>query len=67
MANDPDWMEEVRRWYLSSARKAAAPPAAETDLGALGYEAAQPSIEARHWPESARTGFIDLIDPTELK
>lgn len=54
MANDADWVEDVRRWYYGGN-----PPAAEGDAdpgGAsavdLGYEAAHPALQARHWPDA---------------
>lgn len=51
MAND-DWVEDVRRWYYGGN-----PPAAEADNESaiasveLGYEAAHPALQARHWPD----------------
>jgi hypothetical protein len=57
MAND-DWVEDVRRWYFGGS-----PPAAdgETDADAagqtaLGYEAAHPALQARHWPDAPAVG-----------
>lgn len=52
MANDDDWLEDVRRWYYGGN-----PPAAEADNtaaghSAIGYEAAQPAVQARHWPDA---------------
>ena len=55
MANDVEWVEDVKRWYLAGARSSvvgadpAAPPA---DDVALGYEAADPALLARHWPDA---------------
>jgi hypothetical protein len=53
MTND-DWLEDVRRWYYGGS-----PPAAEAEpeTGAsvpaeLGYEAAHPALQARHWPDA---------------
>jgi hypothetical protein len=52
MTND-EWVEDVRRWYYGGS-----PPAAEADAesGAtapeLGYEAAHPALQARHWPDA---------------
>lgn len=51
MSNDADWVEDVRRWYYGGN-----PPAAELE-GApaeLGYEAAHPCLQARHWPDAPR-------------
>ena len=51
MANNDDWLEDVRRWYYGGS-----PPAAEVDSAAghdaVGYEAAQPAVQARHWPDA---------------
>ena len=65
MASDADWVEDVRRWYRTSAQAAASvrAPAGEnrdTDLAALGYEAAHPALQARDWPEVQATGFEPL-------
>jgi hypothetical protein len=60
MANDADWVADVRRWYFGTSQK---PPvsavANDSENDALGYEAAHPALEARHWPE-ANSGFADL-------
>ncbi len=56
MANDSDWVEDVKRWYLAGGRSGAgaAADAPQNDYGIdLGYEAAHPSLQARHWPDSA--------------
>lgn len=59
MASDADWVEDVRRWYQAGKREADAgatmkqtgdPCASEGD--ALGYEAAHPALQARHWPDA---------------
>ncbi|MET0333109.1 MAG: hypothetical protein ABW190_02475 [Rhizobacter sp.] len=54
MANDADWVEDVRRWYYGGN-----PPAAEAEVepgsatpADLGYEAAHPALQARHWPDA---------------
>jgi len=54
MANDADWVEDVKRWALSSARSSepALNDAAAADEVALGVEAAQPALQARHWPDA---------------
>jgi hypothetical protein len=57
--SDADWVEDVRRWYFSArgaspgtpAAPVAAPAAADED--ALGYEAADPVLQARNWPDAA--------------
>jgi hypothetical protein len=55
MANDEQWVEDVKRWY----RAGRAPAAIETRIAeeevAIGYEAAQPALQARHWPEASLT------------
>ncbi len=66
MANDTDWVEDVRRWCLAGSpaepSEPVVPPAdAEpTDFSSMGYEAAQPALQARHWPEAPVSNFIDL-------
>ena len=57
--SDADWVEDVRRWYFSG--RDAIPgtcgvgPAAPAMDGedALGYEAADPALQARNWPDAA--------------
>ena len=62
MASDAEWVEDVRRWYFAGKRGAEAvvapqvtgdPPAHDAD--ALGYEAADPALQARHWPDAPIT------------
>ena len=57
MADDREWIEDVRRWCFAS--KQASASAAGTDGGgagdeadALGYEAADPALQAPHWPDA---------------
>lgn len=60
MANDTDWVEDVKRWYLNGTRPLASIAAdsagddsASSDYGAeLGYEAAHPTLQAPHWPDA---------------
>ena len=54
MANDADWVEDVKRWALSDVRgrEPALGEAAAADDVALGVEAAQPALQARHWPDA---------------
>jgi hypothetical protein len=60
MASDADWLEDVRRWALGeppSPAAAAEPsemsaPAVPDDLG---YEAAHPALQARHWPDALQS------------
>ena len=59
MANDEEWVEDVKRWYLAGTRSGAADALASSELGdeiALGYEAAHPALQARHWPDAPTTG-----------
>ena len=65
MASDSDWVEDVRRWVRASTqaagvRAAKVQDSADTDLAALGYEAAHPALQARHWPDTQSTGFEPL-------
>ena len=65
MASDSDWVEDVRRWYRASTQAAGVQPSktqdgADSDMAALGYEAAHPSLQARHWPDAQSTGFEPL-------
>ena len=59
MTNDADWVEDVKRWYLSSTGSAARSSALSTASGTsdygvdLGYEAAHPALQARNWPDGA--------------
>ena len=63
MANDAEWVEDVKRWSrgavpsgarLADAGSTAAGPDAVDEV-ALGYEAAQPALQARHWPDAPTT------------
>lgn len=59
MANDEEWVEDVKRWYLAGARSgttAAVNSGDAADEVALGYEAADPALQARHWPDAPTTG-----------
>jgi len=57
MAKDEEWVEDVKRWYFAGARAVDLPQAAEgVDEIALGYEAADPALQARHWPDAPTTG-----------
>ena len=61
--SDADWVEDVRRWYFSgrganTTATATAPADGKAPAGvdaddALGYEAADPVLQARHWPDAA--------------
>ena len=58
MSNDDDWVSNVKRWCHDQQAAAAAVQAqaapSETDEAGdmLGYEAAQPMLQAQHWPPS---------------
>jgi len=62
MANDSDWVADVRRWVMSNAASPQGTQAAasETDSEALGYEAADPSLQAAHWPSSSSGANSDF-------
>jgi hypothetical protein len=57
MSNDAEWVEDVHRWYYGDTAPASY---REDDEGAdvlsaaraLGYEAAYPALQARHWPDA---------------
>lgn len=54
MANDSDWVADVRRWYFSgrSTAPVADRPNDEGEAVELGYEAAHPPLQSRHWPDA---------------
>ena len=59
MTNDADWVADVRRWYFST--PPVAPVAAvDDDAHEIGYEAANPALQSRHWPDAPQSGFADL-------
>lgn len=66
MANDADWVEDVRRWCLANPPALRAKPvtpnaeAESTDFASMGYEAAHPALQARNWPEAPASNFIEL-------
>ncbi len=54
MASD-DWVEDVRRWYFAGAMsKPVSPEAERIDAHEVGYEAANPALQSRHWPDAPR-------------
>lgn len=60
MANDADWVADVRRWYFSSQRaKSAIAAADDAELVELGYEAAHPALQSHHWPDAPRAGVAE--------
>ena len=56
MASDADWVEDVKRWYYAGQRGAGTASlvadAAATSSEMLGYEAADPALQARYWPDA---------------
>lgn len=60
MTNDADWVEDVKRWYRSGVQSSLPAESLSNDIEAveIGYEAAHPALQARHWPEL--TSFTDL-------
>jgi len=44
--DDTQWVEDVRRWVAAQSRSGD-----QADASELGYEAADPALQARHWPE----------------
>ena len=60
MASDADWVEDVRRWYLAGATPTSTAEAGE-DPVAIGYEAAFPALQARHWPDAAAAAAGDVL------
>jgi len=48
--NDTQWVEDVRRWVTAQTRSRE-----DADASQLGYEAADPALQARHWPDAIRT------------
>jgi len=61
MADDADWVAEVRRWVMSGATAASDPAMLTTadDGHALGVEAAHPALQAAHWPDAPDDGVSD--------
>ncbi len=61
MASDADWVADVRRWYLAGLQAKVAPTGQtnEAEAPELGYEAAHPPLQARHWPDAASGDFSD--------
>lgn len=53
MASETEWLDDVRRWYFGGTPpetdRDEADPALAPDVG---YEAAHPSLVARHWPDA---------------
>lgn len=65
MEGDAEWVEDVRRWYFAGQRSRvpsvpAQHPDAAADADALGYEAADPSLQSRHWPDAPSAAAIPI-------
>jgi len=60
MGNDADWVADVRRWYFSghNASSITAPSGDEREPVELGYEAAHPALQSRHWPDAPRSAEL---------
>ena len=53
MANDTDWVEDVKRWCRTGRQAASDGALPAVDQGdEVGYEAAHPALQARHWPDA---------------
>ena len=63
MSNDADWVEDVKRWYRAGVQSALLAEASAgdttTESFAIGYEAAHPALQARHWPDASAHAFSD--------
>jgi hypothetical protein len=70
MASDADWVEDVRRWFLAGRQEATALAQGARSMtdesNALGYEAAHPALQARHWPD-APSGVTVSPTPHSLR
>ena len=53
MAIDEQWVEDVKRWVLAA--HARPDRDATSDDLAVGVEAAQPALQAVHWPDAPTT------------
>ena len=61
MADDSDWVSDVRRWVQIQPPASTVPLAAKRDtIDELGYEAANPSLQDADWAAPPRTAFTDL-------
>lgn len=62
MADDTDWVEDVKRWYRAGVQSALLAEGSTGDTAesvAIGYEAAHPALQARHWPDASAHAFSD--------
>ncbi len=62
MTNDADWVEDVKRWYFAGIRSVDASSLSSADGSeAIGYEAAHPALQARHWPDAPEQSFAETL------
>ena len=54
-----DWVADVRRWFFAGTVSAARVGAADE----LGYEAADPALQSRYWPDAPAEAQL-RIPPT---
>ena len=56
--SDVEWVEDVKRWFLAGAESARSGEAAagDSEHACIGYEAADPALQARHWPDAPTFG-----------
>jgi len=58
MAIDEQWVEDVKRWVCGphgGPTSDAMVDDVASDEVAIGVEAAQPALQARHWPDAPTT------------
>ena len=61
MANDTEWVQDVRRWYFGGhppEGESSSDGAVGTDELAIGYEAAIPQLHATSWPDGLIAGDL---------
>ena len=61
MANDAQWVDDVRRWYFGGhppAGELAADGSDASDELAIGYEAANPALQGCLWPDGLTPGDL---------
>ena len=59
MANDVDWVAEVKRWNFPVRPAVPAVPVSEGACD-IGYEAADPPLQSRNWPDTPSSVPTDL-------
>lgn len=47
-----DWMADMRHW-AAHGPEATRPEGVTSEFDELGYEAANPPLQARHWPDAS--------------